>query len=195
MQITADKLTHDEGVAEMPRNLQFVKLDMNRQLLRKAWEAVGLQPRYPLSTIDTFALLKLCGYRIDRPALDYILAKGKISAPEKDANDRRAYLWTEYDVASLADALYRMRRFEPLHPSHQHRATADELIEAKKEAIAKASAIQSFAQMTVPNLLELMKEAEKKETREMLATVIKMKLGYIHLKGNEDPAPDPTEAN
>jgi hypothetical protein len=195
MQITADKLMLDESIPAMPRNMQFVKLDMNRQLLHAAWKAAGLQPRYPLSTNDTFALLRLCGYRIDRPSLDYILAKGKISAPDKDKNDRRAYLWTEYDIASLADTLYKMRRFEPLHPSHQHRATADELIKAKQEAVAKAAAMQSFSEMSVPDLIRLMAESEKKETREMLATVIKMKLGYIHLKGNEDPTPDPSETN
>lgn len=118
-------IINDPSPVQMPTNLPFAKEKMNKELLRAAWAAGGIQPQYPVDTRTAFALLRIMGYGPDlRPKLTYHLQKGYFKKPQLI---RGNFFWYEKDIIAFADSLHGTRNFLPMHPCHVHRLNPDEL--------------------------------------------------------------------
>lgn len=178
-------VVYDESPIELPTDLPFYANDTNKTLIRAAFKAAGITPRWPLSTREVHTVLRIIGYDANRQRQDYCLARGYLKSPPKE---RKAFVWNEADVVAFADALESIRAWLPMHPCHAHKYSDSELAQARIEAARKQAALQAFAEMHPNELVNMLVATEEKDTRELIAYVLKSQLGVIHLRGNEQVA-------
>lgn len=191
--IEALPVTLDPSPVSMPTGLEFRRNDTNRRLLRSAWKAVGLNPRYPLSTDEALSMLKLMGYEVNRRRFSHHMKYGYVQPPPKQGKDFR---WDEQHIVAFADSLESTRNWIPMHPCHVHKLTDEERIAHQVEAAKRHAAIVAFAQMHPIELIGQMTKCDNAELRELMACALKMQSGLTHVRGMEQPTDHiPAESN
>lgn len=183
----------DNTPINLPRGTTFQRNETNKSLLHAAWREAGANPEYPMDTRAVFALLRIMGFDANRQRLDYCIAREYLVPPQKE---RGQFAWRERDIVCFADCLEQLRAWVPLHQSHVHKLSADELAKAHQAAAAKSAAVTAFREMPVNEIINLLVHCEQTETRELLAMVLKEHIGLLHVRGNEQvPTHDPRETN
>lgn len=186
-------IINDPNPVQMPTSLPFVKGQTNKTLLRAAWRAAGLEPSYPVEdTREVFALLRAMGYQIDRRKMDYHHSR-YVERPHRVKGN---FHWTEADIVRLADSLESVKSWLPLHPCHRHKLTGDLLAKHQIAAASLGAACRAFSEMEEGELITLMAGCNSEDTRILIASVLKRKLGILNERGSDEvPATDPAETN
>ncbi len=138
-------------------------------LWKWAWQHVGQTPR-PVSTRELPGLLRLIGYDVDIEYATSVAAQGTLGRLPHN------HRWDADMVCRLIDVLESERRWLPLHPFHRHKLTTTERRQHTQRAVATLETVTQLRQMPVDHLIGLLVDAEPRQARATVATILREQL-------------------